>query len=66
MIIKDIRDHSIIEGISHPPNHVQFLKEEIEYLKKQIQPHDTGHIHTTISTLEHRVKELSGWLIQNY
>ena len=66
MIIKDIRDHSIIEGISHPPNHIQSLKEEIEYLKKQIQPHDSGNIYTTISTLEHRVKELSGWLIQNY
>jgi len=66
MIIKEVTDHSIIQGISHPPNHIQFLKEEIEYLKKQIQPHDTGHIHTTISTLEHRVKELSGWLVHNY
>jgi len=27
-------------------------------LKSQIEPHDTGHIHTTISTLEHRVREL--------
>ena len=34
------------------------IKDEIEYAKSQLQPHDTGHIHTTISTLQHRVKEL--------
>ena len=34
------------------------LKIEIEYLKTQIQPHDTGHIHTTISTLKHRVSKI--------
>ena len=28
------------------------------YLKAKIQPHDTGHIYTTISTLEDRVEEL--------
>jgi len=66
MIIKEVTDHSIIQGISHPPNHIQFLKEEIEYLKRQIQPHDTGHIYTAISVLEARVKELSGRLVHNY
>jgi len=66
MKIKDVNDHSIVHCISHPPNHIQSLKEEIEYLKKQIQPHDSGHIYTTISVLEDRVKELSGWLIHNY
>ena len=55
-------DNSVIEGISNPSIHIQFLKEEIEYLRKQIRPHDTGHIHTTISVLEHRVKELSEWV----
>ena len=44
MIMKDVNDHSIVQGISHPPNHIQSLKEEIEYLKRQIQPHDSGHI----------------------
>ena len=33
-------------------------KDEIAHLKTQLEPHDTGHIHTTISTLTHRVKEL--------
>ena len=32
--------------------------EEIAYLKTKIQPHDTGHIYTTISTLESRVEEV--------
>ena len=40
-------------------NHVRALQEEINVLKGRIQPHDTGHIHTTISTLEERVKEIN-------
>ncbi len=40
--------------------HLAVLKDEIEVLKSLLQPHDTGHIHTTISTLQHRVKELEG------
>ena len=38
--------------------YIAVLKAEIEHLKIKIEPHDTGHIHTTISTLQHRVKEL--------
>lgn len=34
------------------------LLHEIEYFKTQIQPHDTGHIHTTINTLQNRVDQL--------
>ena len=37
---------------------VAVLKDEIDLLKSRIEPHDTGHIHTTISTLQHRVREL--------
>ena len=40
--------------------YISVLKAEIEHLKTKIEPHDTGHIHTTISTLQHRVKELEG------
>ena len=35
-----------------------FLMEEIATLKTKIQPEDTGHIYTTISTLESRVEEV--------
>ena len=40
-------------------NHVKALQEEVGVLKDRIQPHDTGHIHTTISTLEERVQEIN-------
>jgi len=38
--------------------YIAVLKAEIQHLKSKLQPTETGHIHTTISTLEHRVKEL--------
>ena len=34
------------------------LKDEIEICKSRIQPSGTGTLYTTISTLEHRIKEL--------
>ena len=46
-------------------NHVRALSEEINVLQERIQPHDTGHIHTTISTLEERVKEINEQLERN-
>jgi len=46
-------------------NHVRALKEEINVLKERIQPHDTGHIHTTISTLEERIQEINKLLEKN-
>ena len=39
-----------------------FLMEEISILKTKIRPEDTGHIYTTISTLESRVAEVKGEL----
>ena len=46
-------------------NHVRALQEEITVLKGRIQPHDTGHIHTTINTLEQRVQEMNEELERN-
>ena len=34
-----------------------FLMETIAELKTKLRPEDTGHFHTTISTLEHMVEE---------
>lgn len=39
-------------------NTVEFLRKEIEVLRSRLQPHDTGHIHTAISVLEDRIKEI--------
>ena len=38
--------------------HMCCLKQEVEVLKTMIRPHDTGHIYTTISTLEDRIKTI--------
>ena len=46
-------------------NHVRALQEEVGVLKDRIQPHDTGHIHTTISTLEERVQEINKQIEDN-
>jgi len=50
----------LLEGDSATFLHIKVLRDEIEYLKTLIEPHDTGHIHTTISTLEWRIKKLLG------
>ncbi len=46
------------ENIQDVSFHVNVLKKEIEYLRKKIQLHDTGHIITAIYVLEDRVKEI--------
>ena len=38
--------------------YLSVLKKEVAHLNKQIQEHDTGHIHTTIGVLNHRIQEL--------
>ena len=37
---------------------IAVLEETIEVFKSRIEPHDTGFLHTTIGTLEHRIEEL--------
>lgn len=44
--------------IVNPKEHVTALLAEIEVLKSRLEPHDTGHLHTTINVLEERVKEI--------
>ena len=41
---------------------IRVLNETIEHFKTKIRPSATGHIHTTISSLEERVEELTGEL----
>lgn len=38
--------------------HKQFLTLEVQELRKRIAEHDTGHIHTAISVLNSRIKEI--------
>lgn len=41
-------------------NHCRALQDEIETLRQLLRPHDTGHIHTTINTLEWRLRVIRG------
>ena len=34
------------------------LKDEIEIHKSRLEPHDTGHLHTAISVIQHRIDEI--------
>ena len=43
-------------------NHMFALLSEVSHLRTLVEPHDTGHIITTISMLEHRIKELKDCL----
>ena len=36
----------------------KILLEEINHAEKQLAPHDTGHISTAISWMQHRAREL--------
>jgi len=40
-----------------------FLMEEIAILQSKLRPEDTGHLHTTISTLQSRVEEIRDNLV---
>ncbi len=39
---------------------VDVIKDEIAYAESQLQPHDTGHIHTAISWMKERIQHLKG------
>ena len=41
-----------------PAATIEVLREQIEVFRSRIEEHDTGHLYTTISTLEHRIEEL--------
>ena len=39
-------------------NIIDVLTSQIEYLKTEIREHSTGHIHTAIGVLNHRIQQL--------
>ena len=34
------------------------LQDEIEILKSRLEPHDTGHLHTSIYVITHRIEQI--------
>ena len=49
---------SRIAAVSQDEILIAVLKDEIEIFKSRIEPTETGHLHTTIGTLKHRIEEL--------
>jgi hypothetical protein len=45
-------------------NIIDVLTSQIEYLKTEIQEHGTGHIHTAIGVLNHRIQQLEQQFLQ--
>ena len=45
--------------IPHPQyTRLSILNQEVELLREQILPHDTGHIYTAISVLENQISQI--------
>ena len=43
-------------------NTIMVLQSEVDHYKTLLQPHDTGHIHTTISFVTERIQNLKDQL----
>ena len=50
---------SRIAAVSGDEIRLAVLQDEIEIHKSRLEPHDTGHLHTAISIIEHRIEELT-------
>jgi len=48
-----------IGAVSRDEIRLAVLQDEIEIHKSRLEPHDTGHLHTAISVIQHRITELS-------
>ena len=63
MVVRDVFNLTFVEKfnimkIENQKQHITALLAEIEVLKSRLEPHDTGHLHTTINVLEERVQEI--------
>ena len=50
---------SRIAAVSGDEIRLAVLQDEIEIHKSRLEPHDTGHLHTTIRVLQNRITELT-------
>ena len=50
---------SRIAAVSGDEIRLAVLQDEIEIHKSRLAPHDTGHLHTAISVIKHRITELN-------
>ena len=50
---------SKIAAVSIDEIRLAVLQDEIEIHKSRLEPYDTGHLHTAISVIQHRITELT-------
>ena len=50
---------SRIAAVSGDEIRLAVLQDEIEIHKSRLEPRDTGHLHTAISVIKHRIEELT-------
>ena len=50
---------SRIGAVSGDEIRLAVLQDEIEIHKSRLEPRDTGHLHTAISVIQHRIEELT-------
>ena len=50
---------SRIAAVSGDEIRLAVLQDEIEIHKSRLEPHDTGHLHTAISVIKHRIEEIT-------
>ena len=48
-----------IGAVSRNEVRLAVLQDEIEIHKSRLEPRDTGHLHTAISVIQHRIEELT-------
>ena len=53
-----------MDTLENKLNHMNFIIKEIGMLKRKIRDHGTGHIRTTINTLEDRVNEIQSDMLK--
>ena len=50
---------SRIAAVSSDEIRLAVLQDEVEIHKSRLEPRDTGHLHTAISVIQHRITELT-------
>ena len=50
---------SRIAAVSGDEIRLAVLQDEVEIHKSRLESHDTGHLHTAISVIQHRITELT-------
>ena len=56
MKLEDLRNK--IAAVTMEEIRIAVIADEITLLQSRLEPHDTGHLHTAISVLAHRLVEL--------